>query len=105
MRLDRERDANPRLVPRFLPEETVFAGHLVVIAGVDDDGVFEEALAFEHREEVAEHLVEVVDTREVGGPSALDVPVVEMIEASLVDETARHRMVARVALPSDLRAE
>ena len=47
----------------------------------------------------ADNLAKVVDAREVGDLGAPNLLVVEAVEAPLIGETTRHRVVARVALP------
>jgi hypothetical protein len=40
----------------------VLAAELAVVGGVDDDGIVEQPVALQERQEIADDLVEVVDT-------------------------------------------
>jgi len=67
-----EGDAGGLFVEDVLPPEAMFAHHIAMIGGVDDEGVVGESVGVEGVEELADHDVDVVDERPVGGTGAQD---------------------------------
>ena len=90
-------------MPGVLPPEAVFARDFAVVRGIDDNGVLEQPIAFQQRQEVSDDLVQKIDAGEVGCPRLHHLIMPDLVGSESLDGPHGHRVSHAVSFLADTR--